>query len=441
MLQPELKTETQIDPINAFPVEIQEIIDHYATYKGYPHEFFITAMLAAASTALGRSVILRSGPYEVVGIIWAATIAKPGLNKSAAQTDAFRPIKNAQFEILKSHERELTQLEEIKRNNPKDKTELPDPEKFLLSDITPEALSIVLSKNPKGCGIVYDELSGFVGRFNRYNAGADEQMFLSLFNGDTILRTRVNSHGNAAIKQSFLSIIGTIQPDVMKRVFADKADSGFFDRWLMCYPQDIKKPYPMNYTINPIIQNRYDSIIHRLLLLTYDGYNFTEMNYCAESYNIIYKYQCSLVDIQNATDKNSERAILAKMEVYLHRFSLLIQSLIYASNGIHADPSFLNTVSVEAANGAIILCEYFINEAHKMRIQNPDDLLKDQWVDIYKALPSHGNKFDRLQFIKICDKFGVKARQADNFLKANADRSEEKLLFKISHGVYTKNLF
>lgn len=429
-----------LSPINAFQPKMQEIINHYSQVKGYPAEYFITGLLSAASTAMGRSVTLSTGNYTAIGIIWAAIVGKPGVIKSEALTDAFKPLKSVQFEYFRQHALDTAELEARKASNPKDKTELAEPRKFLLSDITPEALSMTLAANPKGCGILYDELAGFVGRFNRYNSGADEQMFLSLFNGDTIIRTRVNGHGNAAVKNTFVTIAGTIQPSVMKKVFADKADSGFFDRWLLSYPDNLKKQYPNAFGVNSKIEEQYQSVIEKLLSLDYDEFGLQSMVYNSDSFAIISKYQCELIDTQNETENDNYRSILAKMEIYLHRFSLLLQCIIYASEK-YTDPLDLNFVSVDAANGAIILTEYFISEANKMRIIDPVEYLKDVWIDIYKALPSHGKNFDRSHFVKVCEKFGKKQRQADNFLKENAEHSEYKLFFKVNHGLYTKNIF
>jgi len=425
-------------PINAFPEYIQQIIYHYSEAKGYPVEYFIQAFLGAASTALGRSITLNTGNYTTIASLWCIILGKRGFVKSEPLADAFKPIKKRQFEIYTKYDNEKQELEEYKASNPKSKTrELPDPQKIVISDTTPEKLVMILANNPKGIGMVYDEIAGFVGRFNRYNSGADEQMYLSLFNGDTILRDRMNG-GNAYAKNSYLTIIGTTQPSVLKEMFFNKSSSGFFDRWLITQPDSMVKQYPNQFGINPIEEDKYELIINRLLNLSYDENNYNQMAYSIDSYRIINDYQCKMIDIENSTESEDLRGILAKMEIYLHKFCLILQSLEYAVSGDILDTS---KVSVDSAMGAIILTKYFTDQAQKVRVLNPVEMLKDKWIDIYNALPDHGTKFDRKQFIKICDAYGVKDRAADNFLKEHGIRSEDSLLFKIGHGVYTKNLF
>ncbi len=435
----EEEPEPILDPINAFPEYLQQIICHYSEAKGYPTEYFIQAMLGSVSTSLGRSVTLNTGNYTAIASLWCIILGKRGFVKSEPLTDAFKPVKRRQFEIYTKFSNEKQEWEEYKANNPKSKVkELPDPQKIVLSDTTPEKLVMILSENPKGCGMVYDEIAGFVGRFNRYNSGADEQMFLSLFNGDTILRDRMNGAGNAYAKHSYLTIIGTTQPSVLKDVFFNKSASGFFDRWLITQPENMIKQYPNQFGINPLEESKYGAIIQRLLDIQYDENNLNQATYSRSSYEIINEYQCSMIDLENRTDSEDLRGILAKMEIYLHKFSLILQAIEYSLSGDILD---LYTISDQSAKGAIILTKYFIDQAQKVRVLSPVETLKDKWIDIYKSLPEHGVKFDRKQFLKVCAVFGVKDRAADNFLKEHGLRSENSLLFKIGHGVYTKNLF
>jgi len=426
-------------PINAFSESMQSTIYHYSEAKGYPTEFFITAFIGAASTALGRSVTLNTGNYTSIASVWCIILGQRGQVKSEPLTDAFKPIKKYQFEINEHHNSQKQELDEYKAQNPKAKVaELPNAKKVVLSDTTPEKLVITLSENPKGCGIVYDELAGFVGRFNRYNSGADEQMYLSLFNGDTILRDRIGHGASAYARHSYLTIIGTTQPSVLREVFFSKTGSGFFDRWIITQPDNIVKQYPNQFGINPVEELKYSAIITRLLNLEFDDANYNQMSYTPESYKIAHEYQCKIIDIENDTDNDDLRGILAKIEIYIHKFSLLLQAIEYAETG---NIDMLYKVSESSAKGSVILCEYFINEAQKVRIQSPVDMLKDLWKELYMQLPDHGINFTRLEFVTKAGKFGIKQRAADDFLKANAERSEAKLLYKVGHGTYTKNLF
>jgi len=424
-------------PINAFPEEVQQIICHYSEAKGYPIEYFIQGFLAAASTAMGRSIILDTGNFKSIASLWCIILGKKGYTKSEPLDDAFKPIRKYQFELLDKHRDVMIEFQEYKAQNPKSKMEPPpEPPKHTINDTTPEKLIMMLAANPKGIGMVYDEIAGFVGRFNRYNAGADEQMYLTLFNGSSVMRDRMNG-ASAHARHTYLTIIGTTQPSVLKEYFFGKSESGFFDRWLISQPDGFKKQYPNQFGINPIEEAKYTKILYFLLGIGFEEPTY-EMKYNIESYKIINDFQRFMIDEQNETENDDYRGILAKMEIYLHKFALILQMI---QSALSHDTDEWVYVSVDAAKGSVVLTKYFIDQALKVRILTPFDLLKDKWLDVYNALPEHGVKFDRKQFIKVCASFGFKDRAADNFLKEHGMRSETSLLFKIKHGEYTKNLF
>lgn len=422
-------------PINAFPEYVQKIICHYSEAKGYPIEYFIQGFLAAASTAVGRSVTLNTGNFTAIGSLWCIILGKRGITKSEPLDDAFKPIRRFQFELLDRHKTEMEEWAEYRAKNPKSRTEPPpEPNKHTINDTTPEKLVMMLAANPKGIGMVYDEIAGFVGRFNRYNAGADEQMYLTLFNGSSVMRDRMNG-ASAFAKTTYLTIIGTTQQAVLKTVFFDKSENGFFDRWLITQPEGFKKQYPNQFGINPIEEQKYSKILQNLLSLKYDENNSFKVKYSIESYKIINDFQRYMIDEQNDTENDDYRGILAKMEIYLHKFALILQCIIFTLN------DEIEFISTEAADGAIILTKYFIDQAQKVRILNPVEQLKNEWPEVYRQLPSPGINFSRNEFVKKCADFGLKESVADKFLRVNADRSEKLLFYKVKQGQYTKNLF
>jgi len=422
-------------PINAFPEKIQQIICHYSEAKGYPIEYFIQGFLAACSTAMGRSVTLNTGNFTAIGSIWAIILGEKGYTKSEPLDDAFKPIRKHQFKLLEDYKTVMDEFNEYKATHPKDKSEPPpEPPKHLINDTTPEKLVLMLAANPKGIGMVYDEIAGFIGRFNRYNNGGDEQMYLTLFNGNSVMRDRINGQ-SAYAKHTYLTIAGTTQPSVLKEMFINKSENGFSDRWLVAQPDGFKKQYPNQFGINPVEEKKYEQIIFSLLGIEYIENNAWQMQYSPESYKIIFPYQCELVDEQNSTDDGDYRGMLAKMEIYLHKFALILQSIIFTQN------NEIEYVSEEAAHGAIILTKYFIDQGRTIRIQNPVEKLKNEWPEVYRQLPSPGINFSRNEFVKKCADFQLGESIADKFLRANADRSDTKLFYKVKQGYYTKNLF
>jgi hypothetical protein len=225
----------------------------------------------------------------------------------------------------------------------------------------------------------------------------------------------------------------------VESVFAGKSDSGFFDRWLISYPENIKKQYPQPTSLDPTIMGRYQFLIDNLMGIGFKDINTPyRIKYTDSSYKIVNTFQRSLIDYENETEDDRERSILAKMEIYLHRFALLLHVVEWAyAKSVPVDFEY---VTDNAANGAVILAKYFLNEAYKVRVKPSSESLKGVWKVIYDQLPEPNIEFDRNHFSKICLSHKVSQRAADNFLKQNSDKGDNKLFIKVRHGVYAKAL-
>ena len=115
-------------------------------------------------------------------------------------------------------------------------------EQLLVTDFTPEALIEVHKFNKNGIGVYADELASWFKNFNRYNSGSEEQFWLSVWSGKPIRINRKTSEP-IFISLPFISVIGTIQPAVLKELAKDRTENGFMDRILFVIPDDLKKNY------------------------------------------------------------------------------------------------------------------------------------------------------------------------------------------------------
>ena len=87
--------------------------------------------------------------------------------------------------------------------------------RFMMQDVTNEAVHRILSENPRGLILMYDELAGWVKNFNRYNSGSESEFWMSVFNHKVAMSDRKSSQSGVFIRNPFLCVIGTIQPKVL----------------------------------------------------------------------------------------------------------------------------------------------------------------------------------------------------------------------------------
>jgi hypothetical protein len=91
--------------------------------------------------------------------------------------------------------------------------------------------------NYNGMGIFKDELNGFFEEMNRYKSGGNLEFYLSAFNGGTYVKNR-RTYDPQTVNDIYLSMLGSIQPEVLTSIAAAQTSNGMIDRWLYVISDD-----------------------------------------------------------------------------------------------------------------------------------------------------------------------------------------------------------
>jgi hypothetical protein len=104
-------------------------------------------------------------------------------------------------------------------------------------DTSTEQLQRILAQSPRGILHVRDELSGWLGSFDRYGGnGADRAFYLECWNGGAYVCDRVRYHdAPVRIEHASLAIIGGMVPDRLREVLA-ASDDGLVERLIYVWP-------------------------------------------------------------------------------------------------------------------------------------------------------------------------------------------------------------
>ena len=222
------KMQESAFPLDVFPVQIRTIILKMHEYLNFPIDYTACSMLCAIATGIGNTHILRfKKGWYVKCIMYMALVGRPGSNKSHPLKAAFKPFFDFDREQFQKFAGELRNYERIMNLSRKERTAqgydiCPAPPirtRFLVSDITQEAMAKAISENPRGICLFMDELQGWINNFTRYNKGSEEQFYISLFNGSNYMSDRKGSMNNIHIDNPFSNIIGTIQPEILADTF------------------------------------------------------------------------------------------------------------------------------------------------------------------------------------------------------------------------------
>ncbi len=181
-------------PISIFPKKIQGIITEVHECQSFPIDYIASSMLVALALGIGNSHLAEfKRGWQESPILYLALVGRPGANKSHPLSFAMRPFVEIDYLHNIEYEKEYERYEAYQNLSKKDRfEEVKEPKRvrLLVSDITPEGLSLVHSQNKRGLCLCSDELSAWFKNFNRYNNGSEEQFWLSVWNAKTTISDR-----------------------------------------------------------------------------------------------------------------------------------------------------------------------------------------------------------------------------------------------------------
>jgi hypothetical protein len=258
------------------PVEVfgpwKEWLNATAAGCSAPVDYVAASLLASAAATIGNARWVKPWDgWKEPCSLWFAAVGKPSSGKSPATTPILEILRLIEQGMAEGFEDKLLQWEtdkeaakvarenwqsEIKQAD-RESTPPPvmpalaiEPEKpvrprIITSDATIEAISTILSGQPKGLLSTRDELSGWLGSFNRYNAGGGERAFwLEAFGGRAFTVDRVKSDRPIKIPNLTISVLGGIQPDRLTTMLMSGDDDGLASRMLFVWPEPLRPCRP-----------------------------------------------------------------------------------------------------------------------------------------------------------------------------------------------------
>lgn len=160
--------------------------------------------------------------------LWVGLIGPPSVKKSPIYEKALYPLKKIDHALAVESQRQRAEFEALPTKEQK-AAERPKNERRILSDTTVEAAQMVLQDSPRGVMLAQDELSGWFGQMDKYSGGKSDRAFwLQAFNGGSYDVQRVSR--KAYIPNLSISLVGGIQPDVIRDLMKSALDDGLIQR-------------------------------------------------------------------------------------------------------------------------------------------------------------------------------------------------------------------
>jgi hypothetical protein len=228
--------DQSLDLADYLPPSLAEPLSQWCEWQALRPAVVLTALLTGASTLhkVGTELVIhRNKHFKVPPTIYSALVAESGQLKSPVFSNIVRlPLNKLRQEKLDEYKAAMADYETAlqaweQSENKGEKPQKPaDPTLFYFTNATGESIPVQASKAPdKGLLALIDELAGLFKSENAHRSGrgSDKQDLLSYFDGlgQTVLRA---SGVKVDVERIYLSIFGTIQPEILKNQMMDCTD-------------------------------------------------------------------------------------------------------------------------------------------------------------------------------------------------------------------------
>jgi hypothetical protein len=374
-------------PVDALPAALGEFVQSVAKSIGCDVSFVALPALSALGASMGNGFVIQAKPgWTEPPIIWTGLVGESGSSKTPATRPALRPTvdrekladeQNAKAEQeyakrLTVYRRSLKVWESQKNTNddPPEPPKEPVPKRYMVRDITIEALNPILSANPSGVLLHRDELASWIGDFNRYSNGkGDEGQWLSLHGNDVLSVDRKTGEQRRILAENpFVCITGGIQPGVLRDAMKQsRRDSGMLARFLLAYPPRSRFRTTRD-GIDPEAEKRYASVVNTLYdtqAVDEDGKPSPSVLTLSDDAWVLFNDEWGEKHADEAVHLSGDMsAAWAKLKGYALRLAGVIHAVRFADS----DPSIApqEVIDRKSMESAIQLVEWFKLQARRV---------------------------------------------------------------------------
>lgn len=369
---------TDINLNDYLPPALAQPLAQWCAWLNINHSVVLTALLTGASSLhkTGTEIILHRGQnFQIPSTIFGAIVAPSGQKKSPIYNNIIRnplkPLRQAKLDAYKAALADYEAKLEVWKKNKEGTPPTPpkDPTLYFFTNATGEAIPKQAAKDPdKALLALIDELSGYFNSANAYRngRGSDKQDLLSYFDGtgQTVLRA---SGVTADVFDLYLSIFGTIQPEVLKQYMTDCSDpDGNHARFLFARQELRAATLPDDDGMSIQISDRITGFYRQI-----DNLPVIEYRLSREAFK---RYQPVYNQLERLRVKSRPgmAAVYSKMEGYIGRLALNLHVLWEIAAGKECPDTQIPLFIMEMA---IQLAQYYINQVKLIHAESDEECL------------------------------------------------------------------
>ena len=223
-------------PDGCLPKAIEDLAKHQAKLMGVDPGGMAMAALTVCAAAIPDRIQVQVKEYDdgwkESARLWTGLVGLPSTKKTPLTSVATRPLEEIDTELYREYAEKMAKWRALP-DKIKKVTPTPPQHRVMLMDVTVEHVQEVMRDSPDGILCFHDELAGWFGSMDKYNAAsgasANRAFWLTAFNGRPYTWGRI-SRGTGHIPNLSTCILGGIQPSVIQKVAQDGVDDGLIQR-------------------------------------------------------------------------------------------------------------------------------------------------------------------------------------------------------------------
>jgi hypothetical protein len=373
------------------PESFRPVVSDVANRMQCPIDFAAVAALAALAGAVNRRACIQpkenDDEWIVIPNVWGAIIGNPSQKKSPVLKSLLKPLEEVEEEWIEEYRQKVKSSAKTDQRfrrcdfSPPDDSSVDEGAeekitcaRLITNNTTPEALHLLLGENPNGLLMVRDELSGWISEFSQKGRETERAFFLTCWNGDSRYKNDRIGRGMVIAPSCCMSIIGSIQPKLLRKHLAEdgmalQAD-GLLQRFGLAVWPDARRQKYVDQKADKPARERFNMIIQTLTGLDSEAPRLFRFASDAQELFVDW-YKRNLLKIEE--EEHQSPAIAGHMGKYdklMPSLALLFQLAEMAASGVLTGFEGENEralyVSLENTVLAFAWCDYL--ESHARRI-------------------------------------------------------------------------
>lgn len=253
-------------PVNGLPMKLADLCKNIAGAYNVPFDTVLMSALTMVTASTGALCQIHTDNYTNRPALMTMVVAPSGCGKSAPLETLMKPFFDIDREMLAKYKNAYDEWRKLPEKEQKTKDK-PRKKQFVCGTVSDAALISFQRDNERG-GLLYrDELTAVFTQAAGKNNEQWSQLVLEIFDQRPLKRDLKSEDLPIVTKHSCLSVIGGIQPRVLKRYIKPEfLDNGMMQRFIFSVfePDDENDDENETHMLNPDLLQWWATTVNKL---------------------------------------------------------------------------------------------------------------------------------------------------------------------------------